>query len=156
MANKRLVTKISKGLIAIFILIFILIVLIRSLDYRNTISVNWGVKLPKNYEITYSADSGAGPFNDGFRLHVFYYEKGINTSFLNDFSDEKDKAMEEEVNNILSHLEIDPEESVDFNQPYKWKRITYIPDGGIDIATKGLYLIYQPHNNCLYVVDYKI
>ncbi|MTI96573.1 MAG: hypothetical protein FH749_14050 [Firmicutes bacterium] len=154
-------TKIVKIGVVIALLVIIAITIVitylgRDLSYTVALLINWGIKLPTNYEVIYRIDPGQTPFGDGFRYSILYYEKGVSEPFLDDFSSQQDLELEQGVEEILNHLSIDKENAIDFSQPYLWKSDTFIPSEREGIVTKAIFLIFQPSTNYLYVVHFKI
>lgn len=123
---------------------------------RGETALNWGILLPRNYQLIYGTDTGPSFFGDGHFYHVLHYKRGINGSFIVDFSNEKSADIEDKLMNILGYLDVDSTYMIDFNETYYWKEVTSSPTGHEEIITKALYLLYQPDKKHLYIVRFKI
>ena len=143
MTRKRILAFLVIGVLAVALVIA---VIVRNFDYSTVIAMNWSLRLPGNYQITYSADSEPNVFGDGPRYHIFSYRHGIEDSFLDDFSQDKDLDFEAEVEIVLGYLDIQ-DNLIDFDEPYLWKKVTSAP------GDDNLYLIYQGSNDYLYIVE---
>ncbi len=145
--------KISKlSIIFMSLIVVISIAYNYATSFRMAVFLNWNMKLPNGYDIIYSIND-KGAFGDGVRYTVLYYKDGIRQSFLDEFSLELNEKLETEIIEHLVNFKIEPNKTIDFNSSYYWIKV--IHENGKSV-TRALYLIYQPHNQFLYVVEFKV
>lgn len=155
MGTGKGIKKITNLAITVICLLVILVIGYNYLtSYGTAVSLNWGIRLPRGYDMAYS-ESDKGSFGDGVRFTVLHYKTGIRNSFLEEFSKETNESMEKQVLEHLRNLNIDGDFTIDFNLPYHWKVVSFESDSN-SIVTRAIYLVYQPHQRRLYIVEFKV
>lgn len=127
-------------------------------DDAMTISLNWGIDLPKGYTVVYETDTGASFGGDGLRCHVFTWQDGSALEDLLPWSDgdEEGIALAKE---ILTELNVPEEDwpSFELDVPEDW------PDTSACLSWHGnireedprdqLVILYVPERACLWVLE---
>ena len=96
-------------------------------------------------KLLYDIDTKEGFHNDGVSYEI-YQVKNTNAEFLKEITKTKDEAMEKNVNELLKHMGISKENSIDWDKEYTWQQVEL--NKGFDI----LYLILFKDSNTVYAI----
>lgn len=150
--NKKI--KKLKNIIIISISIFILILLSiigmyfhfsHQFTFYDTLKLNWNITIPNNIEEVYHKDSGASFHGDGQRYTICNGNNIYN--FYDNFIEEKNTELEEEINSLYSSLEISKENQCNFEHKYLWKKIDDKEDGSY------MYILYDREVEKIYFYE---
>lgn len=129
-------------------LYLLLLLLIYTCTFGNpifAIKMNWGIRLPNADKIIYH--SRTEPGRDWTEYLVIRYNSNGKIKRLNNINwkTEKNVALENEIFETLSILEIDENYCLDFNNEYWYYQIADHDD--------QLFLVYFPKTKILYVIE---
>lgn len=141
--------KILKPLLIIFSIIVILLLglfLTGKYDYTpaRIYEEYWSIDLPDDIDEKYNIATPPDFHGDGSRYTVFQL-KGTSNSLLNNTSNLKNTAIENEVLSILNTVEAEKNWYPNFSQKYFWKKLSQYND--------RLYIIYDPKTNLIYFIQ---
>lgn len=115
-------------------------------SYHEIIYLNWQISIPKQYEETYSIDSGPSFHGDGERYHIFQYKTEDGISAFVSWDDYKNREFEKEVKDILYSLEVPKDKKPNFQKHYYY--YTRNKHGNSDI-----YLMFFRDTKELYIIE---
>lgn len=111
---------------------------------QKLLNANWGIAVPGDLEQEfYRADAG---FGDGTFYRVLE-DKGY-MEFYEGFSDRKNDALEQTVEELLTRLQVPPQNRPDFRHDYSWKSIQ-----STGSPADWLYCIYDRQERRLYFIE---
>ena len=111
---------------------------------QNQIKETFNIQL-EDTKLLYDIDTKEGFHNDGVSYEI-YQVKNTNAEFLKEITKTKDEAMEKNVNELLKHMGISKENSIDWDKEYTWQQVEL--NKGFDI----LYLILFKDSNTVYAI----
>lgn len=111
---------------------------------QNQIKETFNIQLEET-KLLYDIDTKEGFHNDGVSYEI-YQVKNTNAEFLKEITKTKDEAMEKTVNELLKHMSISKENSIDWDKEYTWQQVEL--NKGFDI----LYLILLKDSNTVYAI----
>ena len=116
-------------------------------DDAGTIAINWGVKLPDGYTVTYQTDTGASFGGDGLRCHVFTWQDGSDLEDLLSWSEDDEETIAL-VKEMLTELNVPEEDWPDFSACLSWHGNVREED-----PRDQLVILYLPERACLWVLE---
>ena len=165
--NPKAIVKISgiiiSALVVAFIVYVFVLLFIPSEKYTvaQILNETYGTEIFEEWEKKKkNTESAKGFHHDGTAYYVFDTD-GRNEKFLSDFVCERDEAFEktfrEEMKNIVfSDARFIPS----FAEPYEWRKILLEKtrdDCALDSCyAKRLYMLFNPSQNYLYVMDIRL
>ena len=116
-------------------------------DDAGTIAINWGVKLPDGYTVTYETDTGSSFGGDGLRCHVFTWQDGGALEDLLSWSENDEEAIAL-AKEMLTELNVPEEARPDFSACLSWHGNVREED-----PRDQLVILYLPERACLWVLE---
>lgn len=145
--NKSIIIAIT-AVILILLSGFILMIWNNHNDYKRTIAVNWGIRIPGTSEEVFEKESPAGFHGDNDRYHIFKINQDQQTTdFITSMNTGKNLQLQEYVQTILKNLEITAENYPSLEQELQW--IMYSKNNWDKIA-----ILYSPTKQKLYVIEH--
>ena len=104
--NKSIIIAIT-AVILILLSGFILMIWNNHNDYKRTIAVNWGIRIPGTSEEVFEKESPAGFHGDNDRYHIFKINQDQQTTdFITSMNTGKNLQLQEYVPVSYTHLDV--------------------------------------------------